>query len=39
MEYVESDLRRYMTGKSSIDVNCLTDEQAKLIFYNSVCAL
>ena len=39
MEYLDTDLLSFMTGKSDLKFSDLTKVQAELIFYNCVCAL
>lgn len=39
MEYLETDLLSFMTGKSDMNFSALTRTQAELIFYNCVCAI
>ena len=39
MEYLETDLLSFMTGKSDLNFHNLTQIQAERIFFNCVCAI
>lgn len=39
MEFLETDLLSFMTGKSDLKFSGLTTAQAELIFYNTICAV
>lgn len=39
MEFMDSNLKSFMTGKSNLKFESLTEEQSFLIFYKSICGL
>lgn len=39
MEYLETDLLTFMSGKSNLKFDKLTKAQSELIFFNCICAI